>query len=64
MHKIKSTIYQIITLAPGMKQVLSKPGSCGQYESYQRPEDFPVGKQRNPFLSGDQLLLTRYFVYD
>ncbi|KAF6716459.1 Microphthalmia-associated transcription factor, partial [Oryzias melastigma] len=28
--------------APGMKQVLSKPGSCGQYESYQRPEDFPV----------------------
>ncbi|XP_041837646.1 melanocyte inducing transcription factor a isoform X2 [Melanotaenia boesemani] len=28
--------------APGMKQVLDKPGSCGQYESYQRPEGFPV----------------------
>nr|XP_004567453.2 microphthalmia-associated transcription factor isoform X1 [Maylandia zebra] len=28
--------------APGMKQVLDKPGSCGQYESYQRPESFPV----------------------
>uniref|UniRef100_A0A668SPP0 BHLH domain-containing protein n=1 Tax=Oreochromis aureus TaxID=47969 RepID=A0A668SPP0_OREAU len=31
--------------APGMKQVLDKPGSCGQYENYQRPESFPVGKQ-------------------
>ncbi|XP_053171209.1 melanocyte inducing transcription factor a isoform X2 [Scomber japonicus] len=28
--------------APGMKQVLDKPGSCGQYENYQRPEGFPV----------------------
>ncbi|KAM6927545.1 melanocyte inducing transcription factor a isoform 1-T1 [Xenentodon cancila] len=28
--------------APGMKQVLDKSGSCGQYESYQRPEGFPV----------------------
>ncbi|XP_047437722.1 melanocyte inducing transcription factor a isoform X3 [Mugil cephalus] len=28
--------------APGMKQVLDKPGSCGQYEGYQRPEGFPV----------------------
>ncbi|XP_039468714.1 melanocyte inducing transcription factor a isoform X3 [Oreochromis aureus] len=28
--------------APGMKQVLDKPGSCGQYENYQRPESFPV----------------------
>ncbi|XP_035517593.1 LOW QUALITY PROTEIN: microphthalmia-associated transcription factor-like [Morone saxatilis] len=28
--------------APGMKQVLDKPGSCGQYESFQRPEGFPV----------------------
>ncbi|XP_070694497.1 melanocyte inducing transcription factor a isoform X1 [Pempheris klunzingeri] len=28
--------------APGMKQALDKPGSCGQYESYQRPEGFPV----------------------
>uniref|UniRef100_A0A3P9JNF4 Melanocyte inducing transcription factor a n=1 Tax=Oryzias latipes TaxID=8090 RepID=A0A3P9JNF4_ORYLA len=28
--------------APGMKQVLNKPESCGQYESYQRPEEFPV----------------------
>lgn len=38
-------ICQIITPAPGMKQVLDKPGSCGQYENYQRPEGFPVGKQ-------------------
>ena len=42
---IKSIIYQIITPAPGMKQVLDKPGSCGQYENYQRPESFQVGKQ-------------------
>uniref|UniRef100_A0A669CL87 Melanocyte inducing transcription factor a n=1 Tax=Oreochromis niloticus TaxID=8128 RepID=A0A669CL87_ORENI len=28
--------------APAMKQVLDKPGSCGQYENYQRPESFPV----------------------
>ncbi|XP_047202635.1 melanocyte inducing transcription factor a isoform X2 [Girardinichthys multiradiatus] len=28
--------------APGMKQVLDKPGSCGQFESYQRPDGFPV----------------------
>ncbi|XP_070814655.1 melanocyte inducing transcription factor a [Chaetodon trifascialis] len=27
--------------APGMKQVLDKPGSCGQYENYQRSEGFP-----------------------
>uniref|UniRef100_A0A669D2E3 Melanocyte inducing transcription factor a n=2 Tax=Oreochromis TaxID=8139 RepID=A0A669D2E3_ORENI len=27
------------------EQVLDKPGSCGQYENYQRPESFPVGKQ-------------------
>ncbi|XP_053171208.1 melanocyte inducing transcription factor a isoform X1 [Scomber japonicus] len=31
-----------VTPAPGMKQVLDKPGSCGQYENYQRPEGFPV----------------------
>lgn len=30
-----------------MKQVLDKPGSCGQYENYERPEGFPVGKRRN-----------------
>lgn len=42
---VKSIICQIITPAPGMKQVLDKPGSCGQYENYQRPEGFPVGKQ-------------------
>ncbi|XP_070757976.1 melanocyte inducing transcription factor a isoform X4 [Enoplosus armatus] len=35
-------ICQMITPAPGMKQVLDKPGSCGQYENYQRPEGFPV----------------------
>ncbi|XP_055364882.1 melanocyte inducing transcription factor a isoform X3 [Betta splendens] len=28
--------------ASGMKQVLDKPGSSGQYENYQRPEGFPV----------------------
>nr|AMK92592.1 microphthalmia-associated transcription factor [Lutjanus erythropterus] len=28
--------------APGMKQVLDKPGSCSQYENYQRPEGYPV----------------------
>ncbi|XP_027859720.1 melanocyte inducing transcription factor a isoform X3 [Xiphophorus couchianus] len=27
---------------PGMKQVLDKSGSCGQFESYQRPDGFPV----------------------
>lgn len=42
---MKPIICQIITPAPGMKQVLDKHGSCGQYENYQRPEGFPVGKQ-------------------
>nr|ABI64148.1 microphthalmia-associated transcription factor [Poecilia reticulata] len=28
--------------APGMKQVLDKSGSCGQFESYQRSDGFPV----------------------
>ncbi|XP_071385410.1 melanocyte inducing transcription factor a isoform X2 [Centroberyx affinis] len=28
--------------APGMMHVLDKPGSCGQYETYQRPQGFPV----------------------
>ncbi|XP_037108266.1 microphthalmia-associated transcription factor-like isoform X2 [Syngnathus acus] len=28
--------------APGMKQVLSKPGTCGPYENYQRSDGFPV----------------------
>ncbi|KAM9759441.1 melanocyte inducing transcription factor a isoform 2-T2 [Menidia menidia] len=32
--------------APGMKQVMDKSGSCGQYESYQRPEGFPVAEVR------------------
>ncbi|XP_077458843.1 melanocyte inducing transcription factor a isoform X2 [Stigmatopora argus] len=31
-----------VTLAPGMKQVLSKPGPCGPYENYQRSDGFPV----------------------
>ncbi|XP_029907641.1 melanocyte inducing transcription factor a isoform X1 [Myripristis murdjan] len=31
-----------VTPAPGMMHVLDKPGSCGQYENYQRPEGFPV----------------------
>ncbi|XP_019734860.1 melanocyte inducing transcription factor a isoform X1 [Hippocampus comes] len=28
--------------APGMKQVLGKPGPCGRYENYQRSDGFPV----------------------
>ncbi|XP_061779456.1 melanocyte inducing transcription factor a isoform X1 [Nerophis lumbriciformis] len=28
--------------APGMKQVLGKPGQCDPYENYQRPDGFPV----------------------
>lgn len=36
-----------MTPAPGMKQVLDKPDSCGQYENYERPEGFPVGKRCN-----------------
>ncbi|CAJ1051277.1 melanocyte inducing transcription factor a isoform X1 [Xyrichtys novacula] len=28
--------------APGMKQVLDKTGSCGQYENFHRPEGIPV----------------------
>uniref|UniRef100_A0A8C5HYQ1 Microphthalmia-associated transcription factor-like n=1 Tax=Gouania willdenowi TaxID=441366 RepID=A0A8C5HYQ1_GOUWI len=28
--------------APGLKQVLEEPGSCGQYENYQRPDGFPI----------------------
>nr|XP_020448626.1 microphthalmia-associated transcription factor-like isoform X1 [Monopterus albus] len=39
-HNIKREY--TVTPAPGMKQVLDKPGSCGQYENYQRPEGFPV----------------------
>lgn len=45
-HEV-TMLCQIITPAPGMKQVLDKPGSCGQYENYQRPEGFPVGKTSN-----------------
>ncbi|XP_035244126.1 melanocyte inducing transcription factor a isoform X1 [Anguilla anguilla] len=28
--------------APAMMHVLDKPGSCGKFENYQRPEGFPV----------------------
>ncbi|XP_067100055.1 melanocyte inducing transcription factor a isoform X3 [Osmerus mordax] len=28
--------------APGMMHILDKPGSCGQFENYQRPDGFPV----------------------
>ncbi|XP_061915728.1 melanocyte inducing transcription factor a isoform X2 [Entelurus aequoreus] len=28
--------------APGMKQVLGKPGQCDPYDNYQRPDGFPV----------------------
>ncbi len=38
-----------------MKQVLDKPGSCGQYENYQRPEGFPVGKQNEESEEDDVL---------
>lgn len=47
---IKPSICQIITPAPGMKQVLDKTGSCGQYENYHRPEGIPVGKQRQTMM--------------
>lgn len=43
--QMKSIICQIITPAPGMKQVLEEPGSCGQYENYQMSDGFPVGKE-------------------
>ncbi|KAJ8409253.1 hypothetical protein AAFF_G00234510 [Aldrovandia affinis] len=31
-----------VTPAPAMMHVLDKPGSCGKFENYQRPEGFPV----------------------
>lgn len=58
---VKSMLCQIITPAPGMKQVLDKPGSCGQFESYQRPDGFPVGKRIKNKMFSHQIM---YFVYD
>lgn len=69
-HTVKSIICQIITPAPGMKQVLDKPGSCGQYENYRRPEGFPVGKQNikserdNVFSVRFQKMYIKEIVYD
>lgn len=44
-----------------MKQVLDKPGPCGQYENYQRPEGFPVGKQRETEWLMTQMMFHRLF---
>ncbi|XP_065135881.2 melanocyte inducing transcription factor a isoform X2 [Paramisgurnus dabryanus] len=30
------------TSAPGMMHIMEKPGPCGNFDSYQRPEGFPV----------------------
>ncbi|XP_075997161.1 melanocyte inducing transcription factor a isoform X2 [Genypterus blacodes] len=35
-----------VTPSPGMMHVLDNPGSCGQYETYQRSEGFPVAEVR------------------
>ncbi|XP_061075193.1 melanocyte inducing transcription factor a isoform X2 [Conger conger] len=35
-----------VTPAPAMMHVLDKPGSCGKFENYQRPEGFPVAEVR------------------
>ncbi|KAF4112458.1 hypothetical protein G5714_007253 [Onychostoma macrolepis] len=31
-----------VTPAPGMMHIMDKPGSCGNFDTYQRPECFPV----------------------
>ncbi|XP_042614676.1 microphthalmia-associated transcription factor-like [Cyprinus carpio] len=31
-----------VTPAPGMMHIMDKPGSCGTFDTYQRPEGFPV----------------------
>ncbi|XP_016332187.1 microphthalmia-associated transcription factor-like [Sinocyclocheilus anshuiensis] len=31
-----------VTPAPGMMHMMDKPGSCGKFDTYQRPEGFPV----------------------
>ncbi|XP_016146485.1 microphthalmia-associated transcription factor-like [Sinocyclocheilus grahami] len=31
-----------VTPAPGMMHMMDKPGSCGKFDTYQRPECFPV----------------------
>ncbi len=33
----------LVTPAPGMMHIMDRPGSCGNFDTYQRPEGFPVG---------------------
>lgn len=40
---MKDILYYIVTPAPGMMHIMDKPGSCGNFDTYQRPEGFPVG---------------------
>ncbi|XP_042582277.1 melanocyte inducing transcription factor a [Cyprinus carpio] len=35
-----------VTPAPGMMHIMDKPGSCGTFDTYQRPEGFPVAEVR------------------
>ena len=39
----QNVMCQIVTPSPAMMHMLDKPGSCGKFENYQRPEGFPVG---------------------
>lgn len=34
---------RIVSQSPAIMHMLDKSGSCGKFESYQRPEGFPVG---------------------
>ncbi|XP_052454795.1 microphthalmia-associated transcription factor-like isoform X1 [Carassius gibelio] len=34
---------------PGMMHIMDKPGSCGKFETYQRPEGFPVEAEVRAF---------------
>ena len=50
-------ICQLVTSAPGMMHILDKPGSCGQFENYQRPDGFPVGMLSICYLWHDFLFI-------
>lgn len=34
---------RVVSQSPAIMHMLDKSGSCGKFESYQRPEGFPVG---------------------
>lgn len=40
---MKDVLYLIATPAPGMMHIMEKPAQCGNFDSYQMPEGFPVG---------------------